>query len=440
MKVSRKILLLLVAGTLALVGNVYAGVFLFTVVEDVEVIVHPRGYDGTPGELVVTVCVDPESEARDELVIPLENAIRTWNRLDATIGNWSVGSENNVPGDQIDVESILLHEVGHCIGLGHPNLDTSSGVASNQRGYTNADRGPNGAWDLDRGPDGVQGSFDDVRGDDINRHWFARAHNNPFVLENVVDPSTYSVHLQALPQGHGFAANANRQVGASLGFPQSESVMRQGISPSTATRELAADDVAMIRLAQTGLDRTQGTEWDYKMVLEFVGVSGDCDINVKMGGTGFANCTSGGVPVESEVGTHFALLSPRIRLGSTANFNWFFNDVSNAHRCDDPDIIFCDRFEGPDPTPIPEPSPSCPAGNVGPGAQPNGTVPGELSFPHPTIRNATILWEITGDENADGVVTVRFRKEGATVWRRGMPLRRAVAGSLAGHTWTDRHS
>jgi hypothetical protein len=87
-----------------------------------------------------------------------------------------------------------------------------------------------------------------------------------------------------------------------------------------------------------------------------------------------------------------------------------------------------------------DPPPSCPAGNTGPGTAPNGTVPGTPSFPHPTLRNATILWPITGDANANGVVTVRYRAQGATVWKRGMDLRRAPAGSLSGVSWTDRHA
>jgi hypothetical protein len=89
---------------------------------------------------------------------------------------------------------------------------------------------------------------------------------------------------------------------------------------------------------------------------------------------------------------------------------------------------------------IVEPPPSCPADNMGPGAAPNGTIPGTLTFPHPTIHNATILWDVSGDENANGVVTVRYRKRGATSWLRAMPLRRAPAGTIGSYSWTDRQS
>lgn len=87
-----------------------------------------------------------------------------------------------------------------------------------------------------------------------------------------------------------------------------------------------------------------------------------------------------------------------------------------------------------------EPPPACSDDNDGPGALPNGTVPGALSFPYPTLRHVTILWEIEGDEDDDGVVSVRFREAGTSAWRRALPLFRAVAGSSGDFSWGDRHS
>lgn len=86
------------------------------------------------------------------------------------------------------------------------------------------------------------------------------------------------------------------------------------------------------------------------------------------------------------------------------------------------------------------PSPTCPSGNSGPGVAPNGSVPGAVTFPSPTIRNASIEWALTGDANNDGVVSVRFRRAGDAVWRAGMPLRLVPAGSAAGVSWPSRHS
>jgi len=85
------------------------------------------------------------------------------------------------------------------------------------------------------------------------------------------------------------------------------------------------------------------------------------------------------------------------------------------------------------------PPPTCPGG-MGPGPAPNGTTPGALTFPFPTLRNATVEWAITGDADNDGVVTIRYRKKGDAAWRRGMPLRRTPAGANVGHTWANRHS
>jgi len=40
------------------------------------------------------------------------------------------------------------------------------------------------------------------------------------------------------------------------------------------------------------------------------------------------------------------------------------------------------------------------------------------------FESLSIEWPITGDDNANGVVTVRFRKQGATSWRTGRKTRR----------------
>jgi hypothetical protein len=70
----------------------------------------------------------------------------------------------------------------------------------------------------------------------------------------------------------------------------------------------------------------------------------------------------------------------------------------------------------------------------------NATVPGTVSFPFPTVSSLTIEWPFTGDLNANGGVTFRYRKVGTTTWRQGMPLRRIPAGSNGTFTWGDRHS
>jgi hypothetical protein len=72
----------------------------------------------------------------------------------------------------------------------------------------------------------------------------------------------------------------------------------------------------------------------------------------------------------------------------------------------------------------------------------SATTPGVLSFPNPTLENISILWLISGDDNNNGVVSVRYRETGETSWRTGMPLRRVPAGTnpTNGWSWPNRHA
>lgn len=70
----------------------------------------------------------------------------------------------------------------------------------------------------------------------------------------------------------------------------------------------------------------------------------------------------------------------------------------------------------------------------------DATTAGEVTTPHPTLEHVSIDWAIDGDEDLDGVVTVRFRAAGAATWREGHPLFRVPAGSNEGFSWANRHS
>jgi hypothetical protein len=83
----------------------------------------------------------------------------------------------------------------------------------------------------------------------------------------------------------------------------------------------------------------------------------------------------------------------------------------------------------------------------------NETIPGEITTPYPTIINIAIEWKIQGDDNLNGVVSVKFREKGKTTWQEGMPLRRVPAGhnetlkslldSVPGYPdfkWENKHS
>ena len=63
------------------------------------------------------------------------------------------------------------------------------------------------------------------------------------------------------------------------------------------------------------------------------------------------------------------------------------------------------------------------------------TVPGEATAPYPTLRNIAVEWEIRGDDNLNGRVSVRYRTAGDGEWNEAMPLRR-----VPGCTWNNRES
>ncbi|MCP3138185.1 right-handed parallel beta-helix repeat-containing protein [Pyxidicoccus xibeiensis] len=70
----------------------------------------------------------------------------------------------------------------------------------------------------------------------------------------------------------------------------------------------------------------------------------------------------------------------------------------------------------------------------------NATVAGEVRLPYPTLHHLTVEWGFSGDANANGVVTVRYRASGTSAWRASLPLRRVPGESNEGFTWSTRHS
>ena len=74
----------------------------------------------------------------------------------------------------------------------------------------------------------------------------------------------------------------------------------------------------------------------------------------------------------------------------------------------------------------------------------DSTTPGEVATPFPTITNLAIEWRIEGDDDLDAVCELKYRKEGETKWRDGLPLRRVPAGKSQKtspiFTWTNRLS
>ncbi len=149
-----------------------AGVFLFAdSQENPLLITHPAGYTGGDNQhLEISVCINPNSEITSELEIPVQNAITIWNELQPTLGN-VIQPNPELDFNAFDVESVILHEIGHCIGLAHPNLGSESLLpATEVRHFAKAlpefptQPDPIDRYNLDAGDDNVIGTRDDQRG------------------------------------------------------------------------------------------------------------------------------------------------------------------------------------------------------------------------------------------------------------------------------------
>ncbi len=325
MKLINKISVLGLIYILPLIGgDLHAGAYIFAgEANGVDLVTHPKNYNGLGGVVTNKVCIVVGSTSAANLEIPVQNSIDRYNQLVAIEGNLLLGSDNDIPSGAIDIESALLHEVGHCIGMAHPNAAGESGLSGSDTNYTKAAEGTNAVFDINSGMDGVRGSSDDVRGDDINLHWFLTDSNNPFVTPNgAVNQSNFSRDLNDLPTGNNFAANADRTVSSLFGLPSTEATMQQGQGSDEDQRALVGDDVNTLLFARTGIDRISDTTDDYSVNLVYGGVSDavDCDISVALDtSTSFAVCQTGGGFLASN---NAVITSASVRYNEAVN--WFF--------------------------------------------------------------------------------------------------------------------
>lgn len=221
----------------------------------------------------------------------LDRAVTTWDgRGPVAAGNLvqRVGAFPPGPGGvptptrvfgglSYDLESVLLHELGHAFGLGHPNLaDRTVGqfpahVISAQQlsRFTASNAGPNSVFQL-LPVDAVRGNRDDFRGDDQSLH-LVDGDGNPF---NALAPGTGPVDMRSFrldgpfpappppPAITPYAQAATREV-ANAGVPATgfagianlEAVMVQGARSLEEQRSLSWDDEFGLQYLEAGPDQ-----------------------------------------------------------------------------------------------------------------------------------------------------------------------------------------
>ena len=67
----------------------------------------------------------------------------------------------------------------------------------------------------------------------------------------------------------------------------------------------------------------------------------------------------------------------------------------------------------------------------------NTVVPQEFYVERPTLNNAGFEWYVSGDENHNAEVNVRFREVGVSEWRDGLPMLRIQREKIWGHDQRD---
>lgn len=324
------VLLFVLSASLAVPG--YSGTFLLhepIPTDTPDAVTHPLGYDGTGGIITIGVCIDPASTYASALVAPLTKAVNTLNGLVATTGTY-VAVSAEVPSGHADAESVLLHEISHCVGLHHVNLGSLLSPLQ-QIFFGNATFSVQGA-DAEYsfvviGGDNIWGSADDGRGDDVNLNWFRQTTNDPFMLPvgppPAYDQTSYTRNLASLPSGHSYSTSGGPAVASHLGYANTRAVMYAATAVGAEVRSLSHDDVATFRYAMSGLNETEGDADDYVFMLQVVPFP--CDIPIRflpLGQTVGGLCRSNNVgPLEGTL-DHYVVAPVMIELNS--DFQWFF--------------------------------------------------------------------------------------------------------------------
>ncbi len=353
-----KIAVAIVSGLL-ITSSVSAGVFLNQTAGKVT---HAGNYTGTGGERVINVCFDSGA-------VPLsgnptqatENVVAEFNRFQALLGNVANAAASGVPLGEVDYETFLMHEMGHCLGLDHNVLGPSEvgcsvgGTCLNSPTlfFTNSTVGANVTHEAFAGADGARATGDDARGDDVNRHWYRAGVNNPFADPIIADRTTY-VQSGGLPDTDNFAqaatsfgpctqGTASSNTSTPNGQPATMDVLFPIICTSNVVRDLSPEDRNTFRVARAGVDGMAGNADDYTVRLNFQGnTQAGCDIRIRFPSGGGYSCSVN----LSELGNGDSTIADDTldadTIAGTINMqretSWFFNQFN-------PSRIFCNGLE-----------------------------------------------------------------------------------------------
>jgi hypothetical protein len=343
-----------------LAAGAHAGVFLNQTTGRVT---HAGRYDGAGGERVVNVCLDPTAmPAVGDPAQATRNAIAEFNRFQGLLGNVGSAAGAGVPAGQVDYQSIVTHELGHCTGLDHNVLGPSevgcslgvAGTCNNSPTLFFTNTAPN-IGVTNAGVDGARATGDDIR-NVANRHWYRAGVNNPFLEPATADRTTH-VQSGSLPVGDLFAeavtsyspctaGSATSNTSAANGQPATSDVMFPILCISNVVRDLSPNDRTTFRIARAGLDGVAGNGDDYTVRLVYQGTNQvGCDIQIRFpaGNGGFFCSTSLLVLGNGDESTgDNEPNAPAGVINLQRETPWFFNQTdTTAGNC-----IFRNGFEG----------------------------------------------------------------------------------------------
>ncbi|WP_146159990.1 MULTISPECIES: hypothetical protein [Nitrosospira] len=257
----------------------------------------------------------------------LANAVTTWSNRNPLAANNIVANPDGFPagtpvkvlgGQNYDLESILLHELGHAFGLDHPNLADRSTPELDRA--TASTKGNNGIFDLGT-VDGIPGNFNDNRGDDLSLH-LVDQDNNPFSgLPALAGKEGFFLDGPFVTGGYAQAptrvvASAGRIATGFDAIANLEAVMVQGLPALESHRALALDDAQGLFYLETGVDQQSRGDRRATLLDNYM-------FNFVFNPTGVAN--AGGAP---PAGTQILVNNTRVapRLGETV----FQRPLANA--------------------------------------------------------------------------------------------------------------